>query len=297
MCLGMNDDVLEPGQRCASTSNRNFEGRQGRGGRTHLVSPAMAAAAAIRGHFTDVRGWDVPLMDAAVPHAHRPRRAAGPARRRHRPDHPEAVPEAARPHRLRRRAVLRLAGRRPAASRAPTSCSTSRASPAPRSCWPAPTSAAARRANTRCGRCATSASAWCWRRSFADIFASNALANGFLAARIDEATLEALAARPRAAGLPAHGRPRDQPAARRRRLQRADRRRSARRGTRLLDGLDDIGLILQHDAAIRRYEATHQRRRARLSAAASAGARRRPGCGSATAAGRRPRRCARRAAR
>ena len=58
MCLGMNEDVLAPGQRCASTSNRNFEGRQGRGGRTHLVSPAMAAAAAIRGHFTDVRGWD-----------------------------------------------------------------------------------------------------------------------------------------------------------------------------------------------------------------------------------------------
>ena len=58
MCLGMNDDVLQPGQRCASTSNRNFEGRQGRGGRTHLVSPAMAAAAAIRGRFTDVRGWD-----------------------------------------------------------------------------------------------------------------------------------------------------------------------------------------------------------------------------------------------
>ncbi|MGE0814498.1 MAG: 3-isopropylmalate dehydratase large subunit [Vicinamibacterales bacterium] len=57
MCLGMNDDVLEPGQRCASTSNRNFEGRQGRGGRTHLVSPAMAAAAAIRGRFTDVRDW------------------------------------------------------------------------------------------------------------------------------------------------------------------------------------------------------------------------------------------------
>ena len=50
--------VLEPGQRCASTSNRNFEGRQGRGGRTHLVGPAMAAAAAIRGQFTDVRTWD-----------------------------------------------------------------------------------------------------------------------------------------------------------------------------------------------------------------------------------------------
>ena len=55
MCLGMNDDRLEPGERCASTSNRNFEGRQGQGGRTHLVSPAMAAAAAVEGHFVDVR--------------------------------------------------------------------------------------------------------------------------------------------------------------------------------------------------------------------------------------------------
>jgi len=55
MCLGMNPDILAPGERCASTSNRNFEGRQGRGGRTHLVSPAMAAAAAIHGHFVDVR--------------------------------------------------------------------------------------------------------------------------------------------------------------------------------------------------------------------------------------------------
>jgi len=55
MCLGMNPDILQPGERCASTSNRNFEGRQGRGGRTHLVSPAMAAAAAIAGRFVDVR--------------------------------------------------------------------------------------------------------------------------------------------------------------------------------------------------------------------------------------------------
>ena len=55
MCLAMNADRLEPGERCASTSNRNFEGRQGAGGRTHLVSPAMAAAAAIHGHFVDVR--------------------------------------------------------------------------------------------------------------------------------------------------------------------------------------------------------------------------------------------------
>ncbi|MBZ5524194.1 MAG: 3-isopropylmalate dehydratase large subunit [Acidobacteriia bacterium] len=58
MCLGMNADILQPGERCASTSNRNFEGRQGRGGRTHLVSPMMAAAAAVTGHFTDVRRWE-----------------------------------------------------------------------------------------------------------------------------------------------------------------------------------------------------------------------------------------------
>jgi 3-isopropylmalate/(R)-2-methylmalate dehydratase large subunit len=57
MCLGMNPDRLNSGERCASTSNRNFEGRQGAGGRTHLVSPAMAAAAAIAGHFVDVRRW------------------------------------------------------------------------------------------------------------------------------------------------------------------------------------------------------------------------------------------------
>ena len=59
MCLGMNEDVLQPGERCSSTSNRNFEGRQGRGGRTHLVSPQMAAAAAVAGHFVDVRKPDV----------------------------------------------------------------------------------------------------------------------------------------------------------------------------------------------------------------------------------------------
>lgn len=58
MCLAMNADVLAPGQRCAATSNRNFEGRQGKGGRTHLVSPQMAAAAAVKGHFVDIRKWD-----------------------------------------------------------------------------------------------------------------------------------------------------------------------------------------------------------------------------------------------
>ena len=57
MCLGMNPDILDPGERCASTSNRNFEGRQGKGGRTHLVSPEMAAASAIAGHFVDIREW------------------------------------------------------------------------------------------------------------------------------------------------------------------------------------------------------------------------------------------------
>ncbi len=59
MCLAMNEVVLSAGERCASTSSRNFEGRQGRGGRTHLVSPMMAAAAAIQGHFVDVREWEL----------------------------------------------------------------------------------------------------------------------------------------------------------------------------------------------------------------------------------------------
>jgi 3-isopropylmalate/(R)-2-methylmalate dehydratase large subunit len=65
MCLGMNPDILQPGERCASTSNRNFEGRQGRGGRTHLVSPEMAAAAAITGHFTDIRKWKSTPLETA----------------------------------------------------------------------------------------------------------------------------------------------------------------------------------------------------------------------------------------
>ncbi len=65
MCIGMNDDVLPPGERCASTSNRNFEGRQGKGSRTHLVSPVMAAAAAIEGHFVDIRQWDTAGGDLA----------------------------------------------------------------------------------------------------------------------------------------------------------------------------------------------------------------------------------------
>jgi len=72
MCLGMNPDILSPGERCASTSNRNFEGRQGRGGRTHLVSPEMAAAAAIAGHFVDIRNWPTRevVLEAAAQSTH-----------------------------------------------------------------------------------------------------------------------------------------------------------------------------------------------------------------------------------
>src|SRR5216110_484774 len=67
MCLGMNPDVLQSGERCASTSNRNFEGRQGRGGRTHLMSPPMAAAAAVAGHIVDVRRWGAGGAGGAAP--------------------------------------------------------------------------------------------------------------------------------------------------------------------------------------------------------------------------------------
>ena len=80
MFLGMNPDILQPGERCASTSNRNFEGRQGRGGRTHLVSPEMAAAAAIAGHFVDIRAWDREAEPAIG--GGRPSRAALDGRRR-----------------------------------------------------------------------------------------------------------------------------------------------------------------------------------------------------------------------
>ena len=107
MCLGMNPDVLAAGERCASTSNRNFEGRQGRGGRTHLVSPQLAAATAIAGHFVDPRE----LADGVKPfvRVRSPGRRARPPRRRHGSDHPEAVPEADRADRLRRVPLLRLA--------------------------------------------------------------------------------------------------------------------------------------------------------------------------------------------
>ena len=81
MCLAMNPDQLKPQERCASTSNRNFEGRQGKGGRTHLVSPEMAAAAAVAGHFVDIRTWDVIAGEAKQSPGRLPARPAGGLRR------------------------------------------------------------------------------------------------------------------------------------------------------------------------------------------------------------------------
>ena len=144
MCLGMNPDILEPGERCASTSNRNFEGRQGRGGRTHLVSPADGRRGRHRGPLRRHPG--VGLMDP-VKVDQRRRHRARPRRRRHRPDHPQAVPQAGRAHRLRRVPVLRLGARSPAGT-----CRRTRSSP------PGRTSAAARAASTPRGRCRTTAS-------------------------------------------------------------------------------------------------------------------------------------------
>ena len=106
MCLGMNPDIAAPGERVASTSNRNFEGRQGRGARSHLVSPQMAAAAAIEGHFVDIREWDGASAHEGDRDDHRAGQRAQPRRRRHRPDHPQAVPQAGRAHRLRRVPLL-----------------------------------------------------------------------------------------------------------------------------------------------------------------------------------------------
>ncbi len=181
MCLGMNPDQLAPGERSASTSNRNFEGRQGKGGRTHLVSPAGG-----RRH----RGAGPPGLarrpvrrpysrgglssHGSVHHAHRPGRPAAPQQRRHRPDHPGALAEEGHPRRFRGRAVRGLAQGpvvRPQPARA------RRAPP----CWsPGPTSAPAPPVSTRSGRCRTTASRPCISSRFADIFRGNSLKNGLL---------------------------------------------------------------------------------------------------------------------
>ena len=108
MCLAMNPDKLAPGERAASTSNRNFEGRQGRGGRTHLVSPAVAAATAVAGHFADAGGPVDEGRPTSSPGTGVPLQAV---RRRHRPDHPGRVAEAGRAHRVREGPVRDVARR------------------------------------------------------------------------------------------------------------------------------------------------------------------------------------------
>ena len=124
MCLGMNPDQLAPGERSASTSNRNFEGRQGKGGRTHLVSVPVAAATAVRGTLVVARRPRRPLESTdmekfTTPHRHR--RPAAPQQRRHRPDHPGGLPQAGHP-----RPASRTGCSRPGATTRP-SCSTSTA--------------------------------------------------------------------------------------------------------------------------------------------------------------------------
>ena len=109
MCLAMNPDKLAQGERSASTSNRNFEGRQGRGGRTHLVSPAVAAATAVAGHFATPEDLGARMKAVHVDLGHG--RAAAAQRRRHRSDHPRRVAEARRAHRLREGPVLDVARR------------------------------------------------------------------------------------------------------------------------------------------------------------------------------------------
>ena len=143
---------LEPGERCASTSNRNFEGRQGKGGRTHLVSPPMAAAAAIAGHFVDVRELEL-KRHGSIHQTHGPGRSAGPRRRRYRPDHPQAVPEEHQSHGVRRGLFFDWRFR-PDGSPVPdfVTCRNSRA----RASWSAAaTSGLGRRASTRPGRCSS----------------------------------------------------------------------------------------------------------------------------------------------
>ena len=152
MCLAMNPDKLAPGERAASTSNRNFEGRQGRGGRTHLVSPAVAAATAVAGHFATPDDLDASSMKARAASISGIAAAAAALRRRHRPDHPGRVAQAGRAHRASRRACS------PRGATTATSCSTTSATPAPRSSSPGRRSASARRASTPCGRSSSTAS-------------------------------------------------------------------------------------------------------------------------------------------
>ena len=129
MCLGMNPDKLTPGQRCASTSNRNFEGRQGPGGRTHLLSPGHGRRRG--GHRPPDRRAGARLMQA-VHHADRRRGAAAAGQRRHRQDHPGAVPQDDQAHRARRAPVRHAALRRATGAERPDFVLNQRAVPARR---------------------------------------------------------------------------------------------------------------------------------------------------------------------
>ena len=230
----MNPDILKPGERCASTSNRNFEGRQGRGGRTHLVSPQMAAAAAIEGHFVDIRELELGAHGARSTVIARPRLGARPRRRRHRPDHPQAVPQADRAHRLRRVPVLRLGARSPAGT-----------------CPRNPILVAGR--NFGCGSSREHAP-WALEDygfqaivapRFADIFYSNCTKIGLLPVVLDEDDVPRGRRRRRGRDRPRRAGGRATATAR----SRASRS-TPRSSTGCSNGLDDIALTLQQAATI-----------------------------------------------
>ena len=249
MCLAMNPDKLAPGERSASTSNRNFEGRQGSGGRTHLVSPAVAAATAVAGHFATPE--DLSMRSRALTGDLRDRRCRCKRRRRHRPDHPRRVAEAGRAHRLREGPVRGVA-RRPRL-RAQRRARFSRRQ---RSSSPVRRSASARPASTPCGRSSSTASTPWSPPSFSDIFRNNCTKNGLvpvvLARRPSSGSgtrstpirrLEIIVDVERlVVEVPAIGLAGAVPA------RPSDRRR-------FLEGLDDIGITLAHAAEIAAYEA------------------------------------------
>ena len=239
MCLGMNPDQLKPGERSASTSNRNFQGRQGKGGRTHLVSPSVAAATALTGKLTAPADLETleSDRDGRLHHPHRHRRPAAPHRtstptRSSRPSTSSGSPAPA----------SRTACSRPGAPTSRTSCSTSRSTPAPRSSWPGRTSAPAPRASTPCWALLDGGFRVVISSRFADIFRNNSTKAGLLTVLLPQADVEALWAAVEADPTTA-----------------GDRRPAGRAGRptatstvpfeiddytrwRLLEGLDDVGL-------------------------------------------------------
>ena len=154
MCLGMNPDKLSPGQRSASTSNRNFEGRQGPGGRTHLVSPPVAAATAVTGRLPRPRTCSGSVEAMRPWKVHDPHRPSPSVRRscRHRPDHPGRVPQAGLAYRVRRRPVQGVARRSGLRAQRQARYDGATVSSRGRTSVPAP------RASTRSGRCRTTVS-------------------------------------------------------------------------------------------------------------------------------------------